>query len=86
MGYLKEKHGITLLNDTPPGACPECAIVHDPDSPHNQQSLTYQYRFYDLNGRWPTWADAMAHCSDETKAKWITALAEHGVIVGEPGS
>jgi hypothetical protein len=81
MGVLKEKHGMTLLGNTPPGTCPMCATKHDPELPHNQQSLTWQYKFYDQNGRWPTWKDAMDHCPDDIKTQWIEALKEHGVEV-----
>ena len=79
MGVLKDAHGITLLGNTPPGTCPQCAVTHEPEIPHDQQSLTYQYKFYDEHGRWPSWADAMEHCSDEVKAVWISALKENGV-------
>ena len=65
----------------PPGKCPECAVDHDPELPHNQQSLFYQYHFYGENNRWPTWKDAMAHCSQEMKDVWIKALAGKGVKV-----
>ena len=78
---LKELHGLTLLDKTPPGTCPMCAVKHEPEQPHNQQSLAWQYKFYDLHGRFPTWADAMAHCSDEVKAYWAEALKEHGIDV-----
>ena len=81
MGYLKERCGLTLLGNTPPGTCHMCAEKHNPEEPHNQQSLTYQYKFYDQHGRWPTWKDAMEHCSDEAKAQWIEALKERGVEV-----
>jgi len=81
MGYLKDKHGFTLLGNTPSGTCPMCATVHDPEQPHNQQSLTYQYKFYDEHGRWPTWKDAMEHCSQDVKDIWIDALKEHGIEV-----
>ena len=40
----------TLL-PAPKGTCPECAVKHDPDQPHNQQSLFYQYHFYHEHGR-----------------------------------
>lgn len=63
------------------GQCAECAVVHDPAMPHNQQSLFWQYSFYEGPGRFPTWADAMAHCTPEMKAHWIAALAEHGIKV-----
>ena len=81
MGYLHEKHGMTLLGRTPEGTCPECAVKHDPEQPHNRDSLAYQYKFYDQHGRWPTWEDAMAHCTDEVKAYWTQALRERGVEV-----
>ena len=76
MGYLKEVHGMTLLGKTPEGTCPECAVKHDPEQPHNRDSLTYQYKFYDQHGRWPTWADAMAHCPEEVKEVWTQVLRE----------
>ena len=62
-----------------PGACRECNVVHDPLDPHNRDSLYYQMRFWQTNGRFPTWRDAMAHCSDETKRAWTTLLRERGV-------
>ena len=71
---------------TPPGTCPECAEVHDATQPHTQQSIAYQYKFYDRHGRWPTWSDAMEHCTDIIKEYWITALREAGIdILGEEG-
>ena len=81
MGYLKDKHGMTLIGRVPEGACPECAAKHSPEQPHNRDSLTYQYKFYDQHGRWPTWADAMAHCREDVKELWEHALKEHGVTV-----
>lgn len=81
MGYLNERHGMTMLGQTPTGTCPECAVKHAPEQPHNQQSLTYQYKFYDLHGRWPTWADAMAHCPEDIKEFWTLALKKHGIDV-----
>jgi hypothetical protein len=62
--------------------CQECAVDHDPRDPHNQQSLFYQYHFYGKHGRWPTWADAIAHCEPEMQEAWRGALAEKGVDVG----
>lgn len=63
------------------GQCAECAVFHTPDQPHNQLSLFWQYSFMEKNGRWPTWADALKHCTDEVRAFWVAALAEKGVIV-----
>lgn len=64
-----------------PGTCPECAVAHDPKQPHNQQSLFYQYKFYNEHGSWPTWKDAMAHCTEDIKGFWTKELAERGVKV-----
>jgi hypothetical protein len=74
--------GFTLLR--PPmkeGQCPECAVVHHADEPHNQQSLFWQYSFREKHGRWPTWADALVHCTPEVRELWTAALAKHGVTV-----
>lgn len=71
-------NGMILLPPAP-GTCPECGVQHDPGLPHNQQSLYYQYHFFQENGRWPTWSDAMAHCSDEMKSFWKKELSKRGV-------
>ena len=83
MGFLKERHGAVLMGKTPEGTCPMCAVKHEPEMPHNKDSLCYQYKFYDQHGRWPTWADAMAHCAPEVKAIWRRELVARGVEVGE---
>ena len=67
------------------GTCPECATKHDPEQPHNQRSLYYQYHFYNEHGRWPTWSDAMAHCSEDIKQFWTAELQKHGIEVCENG-
>jgi len=76
MGFLKDKHDLRLINNIPatPGMCMTCGTEHEPELPHNRQSLFYQYKFYDKYGRWPTWNDAMEHCSDEIKALWKEVL------------
>lgn len=67
----------------PPAAdkCQQCAVDHEPKQPHNQQSVFWQYWFYGVNGRWPTWSDAIAHCSTEIKQQWIQALKSHGIMI-----
>jgi len=57
-----------------------CGTHHPAELPHNQQSLFYQYNFYNDHGRWPTWKDAMKHCDKDTKSYWIAMLTEMGVI------
>lgn len=64
------------------GTCPECGRAHEAEHPHDQQSLTYQYRFYGMNGRWPTWRDAMAHCPDAVRKRWEEELMKLGQKLG----
>lgn len=61
--------------------CQTCGKDHQPELPHNAQSMYYQVAFQMENGRYPNWLDAMAHCSDEMKAVWTKALEERGVDV-----
>ena len=68
-----------MLLPPKPGTCPACAVNHDPAMPHNRDSLYYQMRFYQQNGRFPTWGDSMAHCDDAVKAVWINELSKRGV-------
>lgn len=63
------------------GTCPICAVDHDPRLPHNKDSLFYQMSFYQKNDRFPTWKDAMEHCSEDVKKQFTDALKEHGVEV-----
>lgn len=57
-----------------PGVCSQCAVDHEPEEPHNRDSLHYQYTFYAEHDRWPTWDDAMAHCTSEVQQMWRDAL------------
>jgi hypothetical protein len=63
----------------PPSAdkCQVCAVAHEPGNAHNAQSLYYQYAFYGAVGRWPTWADAVAHCPPALQARWKEELTNH---------
>lgn len=71
----------------PADGCPECAIEHPSAQPHNLSSLTYQYSFRlkeakaGREERWPTWRDAMAHCTQEVQASWTAALKQRGIEV-----
>ncbi len=75
-----KKAGMMLMLPAP-NVCQECAEKHDPEWPHNKASLYYQYSFYAKHGRWPTWADAMAHCSEDIKQAWTKELRAHGIEV-----
>ena len=79
---MEIKEGKMYLMPAAPGTCPICATEHDPEMPHNQQSLYYQMRFKMEHGRGATWADAMAHCSAEIQAQWTAELKEYGIEVG----
>lgn len=64
----------------PATACQVCGRdpSHTPDQPHDALSPYYQYAFYGEHGRWPTWKDAVAHCTPETQVAWEKALREFG--------
>ena len=61
------------------GTCEKCAVDHTPEEPHSGASLYYQYRFLEEHGRWPTWADAVAHCSEKTQGCWKKELVLRGM-------
>lgn len=77
---LKRCGALSLLPPKP-DVCQTCASDHEPEEPHNQRSLYYQYAFLADHGRWPEWADAMAHCSEETRAVWSGELRKLGVAI-----
>ena len=64
-----------------PGQCPECADAHNPKHPHNLRSLYYQIKFRHEHGRAPKWADALAHCEEPVKNRYIRQLAICGILV-----
>lgn len=64
-----------------PDVCPECAVKHEPEMPHDQQSLYYQYKFYHENGHWPTWENALEHCPKEVQDAWKNALRNEGIMI-----
>lgn len=70
---------MPLLMPPDEGTCPACGIVHDNFMPHYATSLYYKYRFYALRGRWPTWADAAAHCVPDMQADLKVMLSEQGL-------
>ncbi|MFA5382208.1 MAG: hypothetical protein WC356_03510 [Candidatus Micrarchaeia archaeon] len=71
--------GKMMLMPAKKGTCPECAVVHAPEMPHNAQSLYYQVKFQMEHDRPAKWSDAMAHCSEEVKAIWIDELRKAGI-------
>lgn len=77
-GAVKDGHVTWHLLPPPAGVCQKCAHDHSPEQPHNFQTLYYKYAFYADHDRWPTWADALAHCSPEMKAAWEKELRARG--------
>lgn len=71
---------IAIIPPTPE-ACPYCGDRHDPRDPHNRDSLTYQHKFRKAYGRYPTWEDAMRHCSLMTQIRFAAELKERGITV-----
>lgn len=70
----------TLL-PPPPDKCQVCGGKHEAEQPHNAQSLYYKMSFRKQHDRWPTWKDAMEHCSEEVKSFWIEQLKKHNIEV-----
>lgn len=77
-GAVEEKPSGMMLMPAAPGTCEHCAVAHPPDQPHNKDSLFYQMRFHGEHGRWPVWADAVAHCAEPVRAAWERELRARG--------
>lgn len=73
-----------MLLPPPEGHCRICAVKHAPTEAHNAQSLFYGVRFKARYGRDGTWADAIAHCSEQVQQFWIAALREKNAYTEPP--
>lgn len=62
-----------------PGRCRVCATAHRKEDPHDRDSLYYQNRFFRKHKRFPTWEDAMSHCTEERKAAFRDELSHRGI-------
>jgi len=78
-GRVETKPSGMMMFPAAPGTCPECAVAHEDGAPHNKDSLFYQIKFHSVHGRWPVWADALAHCQDQVKQVWEKELRGRGV-------
>lgn len=74
-----DTNGQWLLLPPAKDRCQTCATKHEPEMPHNAQSLYYQTAFNLEHGRAPDWRDATAHCAPEMRALWREKLIEIGV-------
>lgn len=77
----KATHVDVLVKPVPEDVCQQCGRQHPPEAPHDAQSLRYLYQFYAEHNRWPTWADAMAHCPPHVQMIWTDVLAQRGIDV-----
>lgn len=78
---MQKRMGEVRISAPVHGTCPVCATVHDEAEPHDLSSLYYQNQFFKKNKRFPTWADALRHCSPITKAVWVEKLKKSGLSV-----
>ena len=77
-GRVEEKPSGMMMMPAAPGTCAECAVAHAPEEPHNKDSLFFQMKFHAAHGRWPVWADALAHCAEPVRAAWECELRARG--------
>lgn len=82
----EETHQPMSWKVVPPPAdcCQICGRKHPPNEPHDVQQIYYQVLFESMVGRGPTWADAVAHCSEAMKASWKEALLEKNAWTEPP--
>lgn len=65
-----------------PGACQTCGHQHEPEQPHNPQSLYWQTKRRIAGEPAPTWAEALEHVDQAQREQWIQILKnEHGIEV-----
>lgn len=81
---MTEIKPFTHMLPAAPDRCPVCAHHHLPGEPHNRYSLFYQMYFYQQYGRFPNWADAMAHCDERMQQVWMEELLGAGFAVNDP--
>ena len=78
MEIINQPQGSMKLLPPPEGHCRICAVDHQPEMPHNAQSIFYGMRFKMRYGRDGTWADAIAHCDIDMRLHWEKHLRELG--------
>lgn len=69
----------------PEGFCPECGVQHAEALPHDPTTMVFIANFRQkcievgVEPRWPTWRDAMRHCTPQVQDNWTKALEQKGV-------
>ena len=81
---MRNGMGEVRITAPVPGTCPVCATKHEEQEPHDLNSLYYQNQFFKAHKRFPTWADALRHCSQMTKTVWVEKLKKAGIEIVFP--
>jgi len=76
---MKEKAMKMTLLPPAKDVCQVCATKHSSEEPHNKDSLYYQMQFRQKHERWPTWKDAISHCSKGVKKAIIELLESKNI-------
>lgn len=71
--------GHFMLMPPAPDLCQCCAVKHEHEMPHDATSLFYGFWFSQQFGRSPTWNDALSHCPDSIKQRWLEMLFFVGI-------
>lgn len=78
---MKESMDEIKVGPVLPGACKQCGTMHDPEEPHDRDSLYYKNKFFKKHKRFPTWNDAMEHCTEPVREAYIKRLEKRGIYV-----
>jgi len=82
MNKTRTTPGKMMLLPPHPDACQVCARKHEPNLPHDAQSLYWAFAANMKGEPKPTWSIAMAHCTPEMKKLWTAELTRRGVDLG----
>lgn len=73
--------GTMMLLPVAPDRCQVCAAKHEPEMPHDAQSIYWAMAARMQGKPAPTWKLAMEHCSPEMRRAWTDELKKMGVEV-----
>ncbi len=60
-----------------PETCQMCGRRHFAHQPHDPTSPLYALNFRSTERRWPSWKDAMSHCSPKMQDYLLRMLRKH---------
>jgi hypothetical protein len=58
-----------------------CGAAHELGDAHDWTSVYYMLSFRSTFGRFPTYKDAIAHCTIRKKREWMSAIRRAGGII-----